>query len=166
MTDFAIPTIDGEVLQRGWKVRDQFTGFTGIIDSFAELRNGSVQVQIQPKCSDDKLDTVPDLQSFDAFQLEILERTAPSGLPAPDLPFAVDLGEKVTDPVTGVSGVITERLITRNGCCFVLITPRIHWLTGDRQRSVLVDHKQLREKPALVTQTRRSGAPSRRGIRL
>jgi len=164
MTDMHIP----EGFLRGQTVRDRVTGFTGVLVSFAELANGSVHAQLQPKMKEGEA-SIPDLVSMDFFTLEVVDNALVGIMPPVEGSFAVNLGDRVRDRVTGLTGVVSERVVQQNGCLFVHVQPSTdHGLNSPR--GAWADHKQVTKiggtNPITTPVTpRTSGCATRTGTR-
>lgn len=152
-------------LKLGQTLRDRASGFTGIAVSRFDFLNGNVQYSLQPKAPEDAT-ALPEAVSFDVQQLEIVDAgiSDTAGKPART---PIQVGQKVKDTITGLTGVATMKATYLNGCIAFLVTPRRRLLRDhdpewvSSVRLVAVDEKPAVEPPKSEKPT---GGPPIRGV--
>jgi hypothetical protein len=104
----------------GRRLLCKITGFSGICTSFREELGGTVAAGIQPACSADKTDVLPDAISLDIQTIDVIgDGVAALAKPEPDV--TVKLGDKVRDTITGTEGIALARVSFINGCVFFTV---------------------------------------------
>lgn len=99
---------------------DKATGYTGVAVSKVELLNGNVQYAIVPKAKPDSGD-YPAGINLDGDQLSVVDE----GISADAKPAAktdLQVGEKVKDLITGMSGIIIHKTTFFNGCVYFTVS--------------------------------------------
>ena len=99
---------------------DKATGYTGVAVSKVELLNGNVQYAIVPKANPDSGD-YPAGINLDGDQLSVVDE----GISADAKPAAktdLQVGEKVKDLITGMSGIIIRKTTFFNGCVYFTVS--------------------------------------------
>ena len=71
----------GEIIRLGQKVRDEITGFTGVVTGRFEYLYGCVRIQVQPQGLD-KDSKVQEAYTFDEGQLRVVDE---AGVTPPNL---------------------------------------------------------------------------------
>ena len=150
MTDIPLGTI----------VRDRVTGLVGVAENRATFMFGCDRYCVQPRIGEDG--KVPESIMVDAPQLEIVEGELKAMDAAGDPPKLVEMGQRVTDPITGRKGTITGRAVYLNGCARVLVTLKdgAHFWVDEKQ---VVGESSFLGKPKVPVapdNNRRTGGPA------
>lgn len=130
------------MIRLGSTVRDMVSGFHGIACARTELLSGNVQIGIQPNIGENNQYTEP--LSFDVQTVEVLDEgmSSKSTDPVPEsLGFL--LGSKVRDMVTGVTGILTTRIIFLNGCVQYFIRPRAGDYGEEFDAGLMIDWNRI-----------------------
>lgn len=140
-------------------VRDVASGFSGMATMKVEMLDGSTQYGIQPKvkAGEDADMKLPDAILVDVQVLEFVEDGIAAQVPAhPQTPLI--LGQQVKDEITGLKGMIIDRIFHLNGCVHYTVAPKIG-ADGKWTRSVQFDWKRLKVvgKGVSETITRKGG---------
>lgn len=108
----------------GEYVRDALTGYEGIAASKVEMMGGNVQICVQPQVADEEKGKYPDAMNLDHHTLDVLNAGISSRVTEP-IPVTVQLGDKVEDIVTGLTGIATVRYTYMNGCIYYGVQPKM-----------------------------------------
>lgn len=106
------------------KVKDELTGFTGVIVGRLIMVNGCLQYNIQPPCSMDKesgesSNYIRDAHSFDEVGITPLDSSFTA---VPEIvDFKFEVGDRVKSRVNNATGVIMEMVQDANGCQRILV---------------------------------------------
>lgn len=107
----------------GMKVRDVTSGFAGYVTAIIERIDGMAQLGVQPEMK--KGDNVfPKATYIDPVVLEVTGIGIAKKLQPRDTTVTLNLSDKAEDTVTGLVGIVTERVTFLNGCVFLLVTGR------------------------------------------
>lgn len=110
-------------LRRGHIARDVTTGIVGMVVGIVVDIAGSVQVCLQPAV-EKPTDKAPDPRWIDEQACEF-ERDAEASRFSYAEPLGEwDFGDPVRDTITGLSGLLSEFQLCRNGCILACITPK------------------------------------------
>lgn len=126
------------MIQLGVTAKCKATGFQGVVMNRARYLHGSDRYEVQPPV--DKDGKAPDSYTFDEVQLEVIDDKPK--VRAEEAKALVELGQKVSDPISGIKGVAIAEAIFLNGCRRILVgTTR----TNDRGHPVntWIDEPQL-----------------------
>ena len=103
---------------------------------------------------------------MDPFNLTVIDKFMEGSFPDIDLPLKVEIGNKVTDPITGLKGTVISIHITLNGCISALIQPPMR--AGKVEDARWIDHNRLVvDKPIVVVPAQESksrGSAMSRGL--
>lgn len=127
----------------GILMKDPVTGVQGIAISYSEVLSGTVQYGIRfPK--KDGEEKYPDAVYLDEH---LLEEAGPGishlALP-PQTGIPVNLGDEARDTITGIRGVVIERVDFLNNCVFFTIQPKAKFWQRQKPEELFVDFKRLR----------------------
>lgn len=154
---------------------DFASGFVGLVIARIDMFSGNVQFGLQPRGGGD---TIPEAQFIDYHMLSKVDDGIADSLPPIDTSVTIKIGEEVEDIVSGVKGIVVERVIFQNGCVYFAAQPPASKKTPNVLPEVIrYPHKRLRsigrgllpkpekvkvEKPAETKPTARGpGGPSR-----
>lgn len=160
-------TLSPDRIVLGQIVRDMASGFTGTAVTRSELFNGNIQFGVQPRMGEGDTE-FPDSLALDHHLLEVIddgisERMTPPG------PCAINVGDKVTDIVTGVKGVAVTKSVFLNGCIYFEVQPTKSRLAKLQPDRAFVDHTRLKvvkkSEAAPKDTVRAPGGPVRRVLR-
>lgn len=132
-----VDTATKQIDRRGAIVEDKVTGFKGTVTGVVYMLSGSVQANVSPRVAHDG--KMPDTWNIDLDRLKYL-RAGPVKATPPDDTTHITLGLRARDKVTGVEGVLTEKVVYLNGCTHFVITA-----PGSKkdERIVICDWKRL-----------------------
>lgn len=117
----AIKKEEAEV-QLGNLVEDMITGYRGIAASRTEILGGNIQFAVQPRVAEGKPNEMPEGMNLDAQTLSTIGTGIADRVVAPPR-NTIELGELVSDAVTGLKGIAVSRVIFVNGCVYYNIQP-------------------------------------------
>jgi hypothetical protein len=94
------------------KVRDKITGFCGFVTVRIEYLNDCIRYGVQPPLN--KKGKLPEEKVFDGPNLEIIALPKKGLLPTVETPNAFELGVKLEDKLSGLSGIAILRIKNRH----------------------------------------------------
>lgn len=141
-------------------VRDKVTGLEGVADNRATYMYGCDRYWVQPRIKEDG--TIPQGRMVDYPQLEFISSPVMDAFAEPEQ--IIELGQQVSDNVTGIKGVATGRAVYLNGCSRILIQPKSKDGVVE-PASVWVDEKQVKGKTTIGGGPVVKTAPDTRGSR-
>jgi len=134
-------------LKLGQQMRDKVSGFAGIATTETEFMTGNVQFSLQPPAGGIFGAAA---QSFDVHQLEyagvgtnVVQAPADTG---------IELGFKVKDIVSGVSGIATQKTTFLNGCIYYAVVPEAA-KDATEIKDFFIEYKRLNKVSVGVTPT-------------
>jgi hypothetical protein len=110
------PNFDKEPLKGlGLLVRDEVTGYTGMVTQVSVLLSGNVQFAVQPSSTDCGV-TMPDAMQLDVHSLKAVgDGLSKTVIKVPN-PTTIPLGVEVEDIITGIKAITTQKTTFMNGC--------------------------------------------------
>lgn len=133
-------------IKLGQNVVDTSTGFKGMCNLICEYIQGTIQIQIQPPCEDDNLRKVPEITDYNL--VEVIDDGISLTLPSVEQNVTIQLGQTVTDLITGHTGIATQKLTSLNGCVEFFVVAKINPET-QQNVSDYFDHKRLVPVPGV-----------------
>jgi hypothetical protein len=128
----------------GMFVRDRVTGFTGTLNTIAEMISGNTQYAIQPACEDGS-NAIPESQFMDHHTVEVIGLGVSASM-TPPAQATIQLGWKVEDIITGVKGIATEKITFLNGCVYFHVQPKAAKKEeANAPKTTLFEHKRLKK---------------------
>lgn len=108
-------------IKLGQRCRDRITGFTGIATSKNEQFGGAPQYCLQPP-KDEKESFIPDGKVIDSPQLVFVDDGVSDSTAPADGSVTLVVGVRAKDRVSGLSGILTEKVTFLNGCVYFVLT--------------------------------------------
>lgn len=103
----------------GYAVQDNITGIQGVCTSIVQCLHNVDQVSIQPPSKDGE--AMPEAYSFDLNNVSVLSDLAVIQPVPYTVKLRFDLGDSVSDSISGVTGVLTRRYLQVNGCVYYVM---------------------------------------------
>jgi len=144
-------------MKLGQKVECLVTGFSGIATGIAEYLHGCERVEVQS--SMDKDGKVEDSVMFDLPQLKVIDKKQVVKSKTPK--SLIKLGQRITDPISGMEGIATGRVVHLNGCARILMSIKAD-KEGKHQPGTWFDEpllKIVKEKREVKQGLRTTGGP-------
>jgi hypothetical protein len=154
-----IPVTKPADVELGMKIREVISGVVGTAWSRRETLAGSIQFALQP-VGDGK--TLPESYNFDWQTLEIID-SGVAHLASPEDPTVkVKPGDKVKDPISGMTGVAIEKYTYMNGCVKIMVQGKD--TAEGKIRIDIVDHAilEILDKPRFVPPAVKEQAPEQK----
>jgi hypothetical protein len=108
-------------LKLGMKAKDIVTGYEGIVISICAYISGCDRVSLQAPMQDGK---IPEGHTFDVTQLQITDTKRI--LEVTPEPAKIELGQKVKEPMSGLTGVAYGRCVYLNGCARIAVVQEVN----------------------------------------
>lgn len=150
------------MLNLGSKARDKVSGVEGILTVRTEWLHGGDRYDIQPPSKDGK---IPDSQTFDEPQIEILE-SAPKHI---DIQSPANCGDLVEDPITKTKGIVIGIGYWLYGCTRCCVQPKIdrkgHFVESrwfDADRLIITKRAQVVKSTGTIMDAANLAPPRRR----
>lgn len=153
------PTFPDSNPELGDIARDRISGFEGVVVGVVRYQFNEDRIGIRPEML---INGAPaEVQYFDRSGVEVVEKQAMPHQDPP--PQRIDFGVRVTDMVTGISGIVQGYHAHLNGCGRYLVSPDKHDGKSPNYESFTFEQLTVGEQ-VVVKQQRITGGPVK-GIR-
>lgn len=127
-------------LALGVRGKDPVSGLTGFVIQKSEMITGNVQWAIHPEGDGTK---VLDGNMIDQHLIEVLDAGFSGKVPPVDDTVTLKLGWKARDRVSGVEGILTEKVTFQNGCVYFALSPKAKKGATELPEPRLLSHMRL-----------------------
>lgn len=124
----------------GVLAKDPVSGLTGYAIHKSEMITGNVQWAIHPPGDGTKM---LDGHMIDEHLLEVLEPGFSGKLPPVDDTVTMKLGWKARDRISGIEGILTEKVTFQNGCVYFALSPKAKKGDTELPDARLLPHMRL-----------------------
>lgn len=138
---FTAPTNPSDI-RLGMEVFDRASKLRGLVITRADMFNGNTQFAIMAQGDGSE---IKEGTFVDWHAIGIIGKGISDILPPVATDVKVGLGEKVKDRVSGLQGMVIERITFQNGCVYLNVQPPVDKKKPDAgmPKAVLFDHMRL-----------------------
>lgn len=142
-------SVMSDTLELGRWVKDLVTGFAGVAVSVNYFVTGTIQVSVQPQVKSDSPGTLPDAYNIDVNSLVYAappEGFVPVKWNKPSVTLSTlgfHLGNRVRDPISELTGIVTQVLFMLNGCVYAVVAPP-KTKDGDVKGSLFLEYRTVK----------------------